>query len=88
MAFDFLRKRTVQQKRIFILGFCIAISLFLFTLVQVLSVARVMLQDKRLGEIRETMNSLKLSYKKIDNAINIINSAKTSDDLDQKVIKF
>ena len=88
MAFDFLRKRTVQQKRIFILGFCIAISLFLFTLVQVLSVARVMLQDKRLGEIRETMNALKLSYKKIDNAINIINSAKTSDDLDQKVIKF
>lgn len=88
MAFEFLRKRTVQQKRLFILGFCIAISIFCISLVQVLSVARVILQEKQLSNVREKISSLNLSYKKMDVAINTINTAKTSDNLDHKVIKF
>ena len=88
MAFEFLRKRTVQQKRLFILGFCIAISIFCISLVQVLSVARVILQEKQLSNVREKISSLNLSYKKMDVAINTINTANTSDNLDHKVIKF
>lgn len=88
MAFEFLRKRTVQQKRLFILGFCIAISIFCISLIQVLSVARVILQEKQLSNVREKISSLNLSYKKMDVAINTINTAKTSDNLDHKVIKF
>ena len=88
MAFEFLRKRTVQQKRLFILGFCIAISIFSLALIQVLSVARVMLQQKSLDSIREKISTLNLSYKKMDGAISTINAATTSDNLDPKVIKF
>ena len=88
MAFEFLRKRTVQQKRLVILGFCIAISILSLALIQVLSVARVILQDKQLSNIREKISSLNLSYKKMDGAISTINAAKTSDNLDPKVIKF
>lgn len=88
MAFEFLRKRTVQQKRLFILGFCIAISIFCISLIQVLSVARVILQEKQLSNVREKISSLNLSYKKMDVAINTINTANTSDNLDHKVIKF
>lgn len=88
MAFEFLRKRTAQQKRLFILGFCIAISILCLALIQVLSIARVMLQEKQLSNIREKISSLNLSCKKMDSAISAINSAKTSDNLDPKVIKF
>ncbi|MBR1428689.1 MAG: hypothetical protein IJ590_00345 [Rickettsiales bacterium] len=88
MALEFLRKRTAQQKRLFVVGLGIAISILFFVLIQLLSVARVMLQEKQLSSIREKISSLNLSYKKMDGAISTINSAKTSDNLDPKVVKF